>query len=279
MRAAVYHGPGQIAVQDLPRPVAGSGEIVVAVSACGICGTDLHVYRKGLLAEPGAVLGPEFSGRVVEVGAGVAGIQVGDRVTAAPVMPCRDCARCRVGESHLCERAFRRTLGLRAPGALAEFVRVPSARLGETVHLLPPEVSDELGALVEPLTVAMHALHLAGLGLNDQIVIFGAGTIGQQALEAVRHGGRVVAVALFETPVSADPSVLVRKEVRLQGSVGSSAGDFASAIALLRTGRLNLRPLVTHRFSLESVAGAFGQQLRSNEAIKVLVCPGLADAG
>jgi 2-desacetyl-2-hydroxyethyl bacteriochlorophyllide A dehydrogenase len=170
------------------EPVAVPGQAVVAVAACGICGSDLHSFRKGLAVEPGGVLGHEFCGRVVaapEVG----GIQVGDRVAVRPLIPCGHCPRCRQGELQLCEGSREHDIGYGSPGALADQVLVPRAVLEETIFLLPHEVDDAAGALVEPLAVALHAVTTAEADPHGVVLVLGAGTIGLGVIRFLRLAG------------------------------------------------------------------------------------------
>src|SRR3954447_9609754 len=133
MRAAVFHGPGSLVVEDVPEPEAGPRDIVIGVQACGVCGSDLHMYAHGGTVAPGAVLGHEFAGEIVAVGAEVEGIRAGDRVTASPLTPCGACARCAEGRVNLCESVWERAIGFGLPGAFAERVRIQDARLGDNV--------------------------------------------------------------------------------------------------------------------------------------------------
>src|ERR687886_788037 len=160
MKAAVFKGVQDIRVEDVPEPEAGPRDVVVQVNACGICGSDLHTYLHGSFVQPGQVMGHEFSGRVVEAGPEVAGLQVGDRVTAIPIVPCGKCARCAEGRYNLCENAWTSGLAYGRPGAFAERIRIPGAVVGENIFVLGDDVSDEEGATVEPLAVAVHAVNL-----------------------------------------------------------------------------------------------------------------------
>src|SRR4030088_2361483 len=161
MKAAVFRGVRNIQVEDVARPEAGPEDVVVAVRACGICGSDLHTYLHGSFVEPGQVMGHEFVGEVVQAGAAVTGIAVGDRVTASPLVPCMECARCREGRYNLCAKAWTQGIAYGRPGAFAEFVRIPGAVVGENVFTLGEGVSNDAGALTEPLAVAVHAVKLA----------------------------------------------------------------------------------------------------------------------
>src|ERR1700730_18169154 len=106
MKPAVFRGIKQMAVEELETPRAGPDDIVIAVAACGICGSDLHTYLHGAFVEPGQVMGHEFVGRIVEAGPAVEGLSVGDRVTASPLVPCNECPRCAEGRYNLCPKAW-----------------------------------------------------------------------------------------------------------------------------------------------------------------------------
>src|SRR5712675_2663604 len=160
MKAGVFRGIKEIAVEELEPPRAGPEDIVIAVDACGICGSDLHTYLHGAFVQPGQVMGHEFVGEVVHVGGNVAGIAVGDRVTASPIVPCMQCARCKEGRYNLCGAAWANGIAYGRPGAFAEFVKIPSPVVGSNVFLLGPEITDAGGALVEPLAVGVHAVRL-----------------------------------------------------------------------------------------------------------------------
>jgi 2-desacetyl-2-hydroxyethyl bacteriochlorophyllide A dehydrogenase len=177
MRAAAWTAPQRIALVDREDPVAGSGQAVVEVATCGICGSDLHSFREGLSVEPGGVLGHEFSGRVVAAPE-VEGVRVGDRVAVRPLIPCGDCDRCAAGDLQLCEGSHEHDIGYASPGALAERVLVPRAVLGETLFALPEDVDDAAGALVEPMAVALHAVAAAEVESSGVALVLGAGTIG-----------------------------------------------------------------------------------------------------
>jgi 2-desacetyl-2-hydroxyethyl bacteriochlorophyllide A dehydrogenase len=188
MRAAAWVAPEELALVEREEPVATEGQAVVAVAACGVCGSDLHSFRHGLAVKPGNVLGHEFCGEIVAA-PGVEGIAVGDRVTVRPLIPCGVCERCRAGALQLCEGRHERDVGYASPGAFAERVLVPHAVVGRTIFPLPPEVSDAGGALVEPLAVALHAVTLGAAQPDDVVLISGAGTIGLAVTALLRLTG------------------------------------------------------------------------------------------
>ena len=196
MRAAVFRAPHRLEVIDLPEPVPGRAGVVVRVAACGICGSDLHTFHEGAFVAPGQVMGHEFAGEVVAVGPETVGIAVGDRLTAQPILSCGRCPRCVEGNGHLCETALAASIAYGLPGAFADFVAIPDAVPGKSVHLLPPDLSLEHAALVEPLAVALHAVSLGAPGAADTAVVLGLGCIGQFVVQALKARGaaRVIGV-------------------------------------------------------------------------------------
>jgi L-iditol 2-dehydrogenase len=198
MKAVAKTKPGVgIEVIDAPRPVIQPGEVLLQVAACGICGSDLHTYewtksgreRRGKPIELPRILGHEPSGVVAEVGDGVKNLKVGDRVTSDSWGGCGQCYYCRIGKVNLCEPRFN--IGSLRDGALAEYVLVPSFNL----YRLPDNVSLEVGAMIEPLGVAVHAVErCATLKPGDRAVVVGPGPIGLLTAMVVRAAGAAVKV-------------------------------------------------------------------------------------
>ena len=197
MKAAVFAGVRDLRIQTIADPEPTADDIVVRVQSCGICGSDLHSYATGAFVQPGQVMGHEFCGEVVEVGRGVQGIEKGDVVTAMPYSGCYRCPPCMRGDYHLCDHIFGHAIAYGLPGAFAELVRVPRATLGRNVFKLPPGVSSTAGALVEPLSVAVHAVELARPALGSKVVVIGAGLIGQCVIQVLKAKG-VGAVVVSE---------------------------------------------------------------------------------
>ena len=181
MKAAVFTAPGTpLHVESVPDPTPGPNDLVIAVSACGICGTDLHWSRHTdaqagwRLLKPGAVMGHEFAGEVAAVGRDARGAwREGDRVTAQPFIGCGACAECFAGRAYRCADVTMRA-DLELPGAYAEFTRVGAA----TTLRLPEEVGFAEGALVEPLAVGLSAAEKARLSPGDRVLVVGAGPVG-----------------------------------------------------------------------------------------------------
>ncbi len=188
MKAAVFRGIGKIEVSEVPQPEAGPGEVLVRVGYCGICGSDLEAFHTGMY-EPGLIIGHECAGTVVQVGPGVIGWRVGDRVVANDAIPCGECPPCREGRLDACESLTM--IGVTHNGALADYVPVPAKGL----HRLPDGVTLRQGALVEPLAVALHGVCRSRLQVGDYALVMGAGPIGLLTLQcALLAGARAVAV-------------------------------------------------------------------------------------
>ncbi|MDQ2621777.1 MAG: alcohol dehydrogenase catalytic domain-containing protein, partial [Actinomycetota bacterium] len=157
MKAAVYKGPGEIAVEEVPVPEVGPRDVLLRVDAVGICGSDLHVYRKGMYdAEPGRIMGHEFSGTVVERGPEVTGIEIDDRATGFSVEYCGECYWCKHGQVRLCPELFDGYTGYGVPGAMAEFVVIRDAEVGANYFPVPEGLSNEVAAMAEPLGTAIY---------------------------------------------------------------------------------------------------------------------------
>ena len=183
MQAATYSGGQRFEVVEVETPELQPGGVLVRVRNCGICGSDLHIYRGEFPAAPDMRMGHEIAGEVAAVGEGVSGLEIGQAVAIEPVEVCRQCDLCVSGRYQLCpERKF---LGIMLPGAFAEYVHVPSY----TVHPLPDGVDTEVGSLVEPLAVSVHGLRQVGLSFGERVLVLGSGTIGLMALVAARALG------------------------------------------------------------------------------------------
>ena len=182
----------RLAEAELPDPSPGPGEVEVDIAFCGICGSDLHMLPSPAIS-PGTVMGHEFSGTVAAVGDGVEGWDQGERVAVLPATACGECPSCRAGQEHLCAEAMLRGHGLGArQGAFAERVVVDP----DSLFRLPESVSEEHGALVEPLAVGVHGVRRAELGPDDPVVVLGAGPIGVMTALSLRATGshRIVVV-------------------------------------------------------------------------------------
>jgi L-iditol 2-dehydrogenase len=189
MQALVLTAYKQFELQDLPAPKPGAGEVLIAVAACGICGSDVHGMDGSTgRRRPPIVMGHEAAGVIAAVGAEVTAWSTGDRVTFDSTISCGHCEHCRRGEVNLCHH--RRVLGVscedyRQPGAFADFVVVPERIL----YRLPDNLSFEEAALIEPFTIAFHAVRRRPVQLNDSALIIGCGMIGLALLQTARLAG------------------------------------------------------------------------------------------
>lgn len=197
MRVANYYGPEDLRVESVDEAVLDSNEVRIDVVAAGICGTDLHEYTGGPDLTPAegtthpltnaslpVPLGHEFSGTVVEVGSDVSEVAEGDAVTVNPALVCGECRYCSEGRHNLCESVANIGLSARS-GGFSEQAVVPAAN----VVPLPAGIPVEYGALVEPLSVGLHAVRRSGMQAGDSVAVFGAGPIGISIVQAVAAGG------------------------------------------------------------------------------------------
>jgi len=195
MKAAVWYAKEDIRFEDYPDPKLEAGQVKVRIKQCGICGSDLHEFRSGPFIIPSkphpltgraggpVILGHEFSAEVEAVGAGVNTFKAGDRVTVNPLVYCGRCHYCRKGIHIMCTQLG--TVGFAWDGAFAEYGVYPAY----SVHKLPDSVTDDMGAMVEPLAVAVHAVNRSGMKIGDNVAIIGAGPIGLFVLQACKAAG------------------------------------------------------------------------------------------
>lgn len=186
--AAVLHGTGDLRIEDRPVPEPGPSEVLVQVRSVGICGSDVHYYEHGRIGDfvvrDPMVLGHEAGGVVVAQGPGVTALQVGQRVSVEPGVPCSRCEQCRRGAYNLCPNVrFFATPPI--DGALASYVTVHEA----FAHPVPDSLSDDAAALIEPLSVGIWANRRAATGIGSRVLVTGAGPIGVLAALAARAAG------------------------------------------------------------------------------------------
>jgi threonine dehydrogenase-like Zn-dependent dehydrogenase len=333
MKAAILRGAEDIRIEEVADPVVEPAGIIIEVRACGVCGSDLHIYKQS--GQEGTIFGHEFSGDIAQVGSQVTDLTIGERVSAIGFRPCGNCFWCSQGKAHRCSDLA--LVGYQLPGAMAEYVSIPAARVGRNVFKLPDNISYEVGATIEPLSIALFSVRKAQPKDTDTAVVFGAGIIGlnsiqvlrsmgiskilasgrrparlraaeicgasmvidsgsevvktimeatsglgadlavecagvqetfDQAIEVVRGGGKIMLVGIFEKPLTWNPLKVISKNISLIGCLG---GNFPGAIDLLQRGLVDTKPLISHVFPLDKAQEAFQVQLRSPEAIKVII--------
>lgn len=183
MRGAVFVGPNQWQVEERPDPEPGPGQVMIRVGAAGVCGTDVHIFRGRFPASFPRVPGHEFAGEIAALGEGVTQFQVGQRISADPVIPCNTCDYCRHSKPHLCRSM--EALGIEWDGGFATHCVLPA----EQAVPVPDRVGFEAAALAEPIACCLHGLDLAEVAPGDQVAIIGAGWIGLIMLQLVRLRG------------------------------------------------------------------------------------------
>jgi threonine dehydrogenase-like Zn-dependent dehydrogenase len=234
MKAAVYHGRGDIRIESVADPGdPAPGEVVIEVVRAAICGTDSSEWAHGpLLALPPVVLGHEFVGRVVAKGSAVEDIATGERIVCGAGVSCGECAWCRAGRTNLC--AEYSTIGLHRNGGLARYVNSP-ARICLRV---PEGVSDEAAATAQPLAVALHAVRRSGIEEGQSCAVIGAGGIGAFiiAAAAARRVSPLIALDIDEDRLAsalrlgADVAIDVRGQTIEQAILSETGGEGAQVV-------------------------------------------------
>ncbi len=240
MKAAVFHAKEDLRIEEVDEPSPGPGQVKLRNAYAGICGSDLHVYYSPEAAgldfdHPHPVtgsslpqiLGHEFSGTVVEVGEGVTDVSEGDRVAVWPIYYCGECAACRKGMFNVCQKIGFHGLTSHG-GGMAEYTTVDASKL----HVLPENVDLRLGALVEPMAVAWHAVDRSGIQPGQRALIAGAGPIGIGVWFALRARG-------IETVIVSEPSEVRRNAIQGVGAellVDPASEDLSARVAELTDG-------------------------------------------
>lgn len=190
MRAVILNGPNDFVPTDISKPVIGNDEMLLEMKKAAICGTDMRILAgtktKGVRYP--SVVGHEMCGIISEVGKDVEGFRVGDRVAIANVIPCGSCPACLKGRENACMN--RQAIGYEFDGGFEEYVRIPKVAIASgNVIKLPETVSFTAGALIEPLACCIRGLKNAGTGLNDTVLIVGAGPIGLMHMQLSKIAG------------------------------------------------------------------------------------------
>ncbi|MBI2909214.1 MAG: alcohol dehydrogenase catalytic domain-containing protein [Chloroflexi bacterium] len=182
MKAAVLKDKKQFAIEEVATPEPGPGEVVVKVSYCAICGSDVDRFKTGRY--PGLILGHELCGRIAEVGEGVEGWSAGDRVAVEPITQCNTCYWCLHGQGNLCPN-LGGTGMVGIPGGYAEFAKARPVQL----FRVPAGMDEKEATMAQSLAVALHVVHLGEIEVGDTVVVIGAGPIGLLVLACARLAG------------------------------------------------------------------------------------------
>ena len=351
MRAAVFHGVNDVRVEEIPRPRAGAGEAVIRVTMTTICGTDLHILRGEYPVREGLVIGHEPVGIIEELGPGVTGYEVGDRVIVGAITPCGQCHACLSGDLSQCghgsgyEAIGGWRFGNTIHGAQAEYLRVPHAQAN--LAKIPDDVTDEQVVLLTDIaSTGISGAESGGVGLGDSVAVFAQGPIGICAslgakvlgaalvigidgdedriamarrmgvdvvldyrttdvvteIKRLTGGGVDVAIEALGTQATFENAMRVLRPGGTLSSLGVYSGKlqiphdtFAAGlgnhrivttlcpggkermrrlIEMVRRGKLDLTPLLTHRFRLDQINDAyrlFGD--RADGVMKVVITP------
>ena len=203
MKALVLEEYNKLVYRDMPDPQINDDEVLIEVKACGICGSDVHgMDGSSGRRHPPLIMGHEASGVIVDRGSAVRGFELGERVTFDSTIYCGCCYYCRQGLINLCDN--RRVLGVSPPeyrqhGAFAQFVAVPE----HILYRLPDNLSFVQAAMVEPVSIAFHAVALTPISLGDSAVVIGSGMVGIFVIQALRAAGcgQIIAVDLEQSKV------------------------------------------------------------------------------
>jgi L-iditol 2-dehydrogenase len=337
MIQVVLSQPEKIEIREVPKPKPAAGQVLLKIKRIGICGSDIHAYYgKHPYIKCPIVQGHEFSAEVAELGPGVTQFRVGDRVTVRPQLTCGRCYQCLHGDYHICDEL--KVIGCQAEGAAQEFLIVSQ----DLVVKLPESIDYDYGAMVEPLAVGVHAAGRLSELEGKNILILGAGTIGNLAAQAVkalgakavmiadisdvrleiarkcgldftvnnaradlaaevkktfgekradaiiecvgagqtinqaitlaRKGSEIIVVGVFGEKPSVDVGLIQDKELRVIGSLMYKKEDYETAIDLIESGKVQLQPLISQRFSLKQYAEAYKYIEQNREkTMKVLI--------
>ena len=221
MQAAVTYQPGHLEIRELPAPEPGPGEVLLAPQVVGICGSDVHLFLGDHpYSRFPAVQGHEFAATVTGLGAGgdTRGLAVGDLVAVEPLLPCHTCLACRRGHPNCCRELA--VIGAHTDGALAGQLVVPADNCYPAGDL-----AAELAALAEPTSIGLQAVDRGGVQAGDQVVVLGAGAIGQTAaLAAADRGARVMAVDLLPNRLA------IAAALGAEQTVSSAETDLGEAV-------------------------------------------------
>ncbi|MDW8084183.1 MAG: zinc-binding dehydrogenase [Candidatus Caldarchaeum sp.] len=190
MKAAVYYAPQDLRVEDVERPHAGRGEVVVKNIVTLTCGTDLKMYLRGHpVAKPPIIMGHEFAGFVEEVGEGVTWVEPGEKVVAVNSAPCGHCVYCKLGRFNLCENLDETIIGFTVNGAYAEYVKLPQRIVTFNLYRMPKDLEPEVAALLEPFACVVRGQRLINIEYGDNVAILGAGPIGLMHMLLAKSAG------------------------------------------------------------------------------------------
>ncbi len=299
MRAAVFHAPGDIRVENVPRPHAGPGEAVVRITLTTICGTDVHILKGEYPVEPGLVVGHEPVGVIDELGAGVTGYEIGDRVLVGAITPCGQCHACLGGKPSQCghgsgyEAVGGWRFGNTINGAQAEYILVPYAQAN--LAKIPESLTDEQVVLLADIaSTGFSGAESGNVRIGDSVVVFAQGPIGLCATAGARLMGAALVIGVdgdetraamarrMGADVVLDPGAVdvVAEVKRLTGGIGADVAiealglqvTFENALRCVRPGG-TVSSLGVYSGKLQLPYDAFAAGLGDHTIVTTL-CPG-----
>lgn len=255
MRALVFRGPNQIGVETVPIPRAGIGDAVIKITLTTICGTDLHILKGEYPVKPGLIIGHEPVGVIHELGQGIEGYQIGDRVLVGAITPCGQCNFCLGGNLSQCGGAIGGwKFGNTIPGAQAEYLLVPNAQAN--LARIPDELSDEQVVLLADIaSTGISAVESADLQIGDTVAVFAQGPIGLCATAGAKLKGASLIIGVESDPVRMEMSKRMGADVVLD----FKQGDVVTQIKELTQNR-----------GVDVAIEALGTQLTFENALRVL---------
>lgn len=328
MKTLICKEPFQLAYEERAKPTAKDSEIIMKISAVGICGTDIHAYagNQPFFTYP-RVLGHEASGVITEVGTHVFNFKIGQRVALIPYVFCEECNACKSGKTNCCENIS--VIGVHEDGAFSEYLAVPA----KNILAIDDNVDFVAAALIEPFAISAHAVRRAQLNKGDDVLVVGAGPIGlgvaaiacadganvvvadtsaerrlhirkrlpgigvfdpgnekpedffggklplvaidatgnpkamNNAVNFIRHGGKIVFVGLFKGNLEIHDPDFHKKETTMMGSRNATGEDFIKVRRLMAEGKISADMMLTHRFDYDELADVYEEKITKNKAL------------
>lgn len=266
MKAVRLERVGSLAVCEVEKPTAGPSDLLVRIEACGVCGTDRHLFHGEFPCTPPVTLGHEFSGIVEAIGPEVSGFSVGDRVTGDPNIACGRCAHCQAGRVNLCSNL--RAIGIHRDGGFAEYVALPQKQ----AFALPGDLKPTHGAFCEPLGCCLHGVDLAAIKPGSSVAVLGGGVIGLLTVQLAKLAG---ATTIILSTRQASRRALA-KQLGATATLDPSAFDVTDAIV----GQSGLMPGgVDVVFECAGVKDTVEQAMRLAKAGGTIVVVGVMPQG
>ena len=234
MKALKFYAPEDVRIEDVPEPQVGPGEVKLRVRNCSTCGTDVKIFHNGHQnLTPPRIIGHEIAGEIVDIGDGVAGWNVGDRVQVIAAVPCGDCYECSRGWMEVCQN--QTSMGYQYDGGFAEYMIVPREVMKvDGLNRIPDGVGFDEASAAEPLACAINAQRILGIEAGDTVVVFGAGPIGAMHIRLARANG---AGRVFLIDVNAERLAMTADAVAPDEVINGAEVDVVATVIELTGGR------------------------------------------